>query len=162
MTLTDGMTQIFHATGRRMTNQRRLLLEVLTECDAHMDAEGIYALAKERDPNISLATVYRTLKVLKESDIVQERILDREVQKRYYEMAAEAHYHFTCLECGRVIEFESPLIKQASHELAQELDLEVVHTRVHLDGYCPDCKETLSVDPECTSRIVDPAGYEIT
>ncbi len=159
MSLTEGMTQIFQATGRRMTSQRRLLLEVLTECDAHVDAEGIYALAKERDPNISLATVYRTLKVLKEAGIVQERILDREGQKHYYEMAAKAHYHFTCLECGRVIEFESPLIKQASHELAQELDLEVVHTRVHLDGYCPDCKETFSVDPECASRIVDPAGH---
>ena len=100
------------------------------------------ALAKERDPNISLATVYRTLKVLKEAGIVQERILDREGQKHYYEMAAKAHYHFTCLECDRVIEFESPLIEQASQELAQELDLEVVHTRVHLDGYCPDCRET--------------------
>ena len=101
-----------------MTSQRRLLLEVLTECDAHVDAEGIYALAKERDPNISLATVYRTLKMLKEAGIVQERILDREGQKHYYELAAKAHYHFTCLECGRVMEFESPLIEQASHELA--------------------------------------------
>jgi len=148
MSLTDGMTQIFHATGRRMTSQRRLLLEGLSECDAHVDAEGIYALATERDPNISLATVYRTLKVLEEAGIVQKRMLDREGQKHYYEMAAKAHYHFTCIECGRVIEFESPLIKQASHELAQELDLEVVHTRVHLDGYCPGCKETPSVDSE--------------
>jgi Fe2+ or Zn2+ uptake regulation protein len=63
-------------------------------------------------------------------------------------MAAKAHYHFTCLECGRVIEFVSPLIEQASYELAQELDLEVVHTRVHLDGYCPDCKEILSIPEE--------------
>jgi Fe2+ or Zn2+ uptake regulation protein len=141
MSLTEGMTQILQATGRRMTSQRRLLLDVLAESDTHLDAEGIYALAKERDPNISLATVYRTLKVLKEAGIVQERILDHEGQKRYYELAAQAHYHFTCLDCGRVIEFESPLIERASHELAKELGLEVVHTRVHLDGYCPDCKE---------------------
>jgi Fe2+ or Zn2+ uptake regulation protein len=162
MSLTEGMTNIFHATGRRMTSQRRLLLEVLTECDAHIDAEGIYALAKERDPNISLATVYRTLKVLKEAGIVQERMLDREGQKHHYEMAAKAHYHFTCIECGRVIEFESPLIKQASHELAQELNLEVVHTLVHLEGYCPDCKEILSVDAECASQIVSPARQALS
>jgi Fur family peroxide stress response transcriptional regulator len=141
MSLTEGMTQIFQATGRRMTSQRRLLIEVLAECDVHLDAEGIYALCKERDPNISLATVYRTLRVLKEAGIVQERMLDREGGRHYYEMAAKAHYHFTCLECGRVIEFESPLIQQASDELAEKLDLEVVHTRVHLDGYCPECKE---------------------
>jgi len=140
MAHTEAMTQIFHATGRRLTSQRRLLLEVLTERDDHLDAEAIYALAKKRDPNISLATVYRTLKVLKEVGVVQERILDREGQRHHYELTAEAHYHFTCLECGRVIEFESPLIEQASDELAKRLQLDVVHTRVHLDGYCPDCR----------------------
>jgi len=148
MSLSDGMTHIFHTTGRRLTSQRRLLLEVLAGCDDHLDAEGIYELAKERDPNISLATVYRTLKVLKEVGIVQERMLDHEGQKHHYEMAARAHYHFTCLECGRVIEFESPLIEQASDEVAEAWGLEVIHTRVHLDGYCPDCKETLSIPEE--------------
>lgn len=141
MSLPEGMTQIFQATGRRLTSQRRLLLEVLTECHDHLDAEAIYALAKERDPNISLATVYRTLKVLKEVGIVQERMLDRERQKHYYEMAAEAHYHFACLSCGKVIEFESPLIEQASAELAERLHLDVVHMRIHLEGYCSDCKQ---------------------
>ncbi|GAB4535686.1 MAG: transcriptional repressor [Anaerolineae bacterium] len=145
MSLTKGMTEIFHTTGRRLTSQRRLLLEVLTQCDEHLDAEGIYELAKDRDPNISLATVYRTLKVFKEVGIVQERMLDHEGQRHHYEVAAKAHYHFTCLGCGRVIEFESHLIEQASDELARELDLEVVHTRVHLDGYCTDCKGPVSV-----------------
>jgi Fe2+ or Zn2+ uptake regulation protein len=70
--------------------------------------------------------------------------LDREGQKHHYEVAAKAHYHFTCLECGQVIEFESPLIEQASDDLAEELGVEVVHTRVHLDGYCPDCKQNIS------------------
>ena len=148
MPLPEDMTQIFYATGRRLTNQRRLLLEVLTECDDHLDAEGVYALAKGRDPNISLATVYRTLKVLKEAGIVQERMLDREGQRHYYEMAARAHYHFTCLGCGRVIEFESPLIEQASDELAEQLQLDVIHTHVHLDGYCPDCKKTIPMPEE--------------
>ena len=148
MSLPDGMTQIFQAAGRRLTSQRRLLLEVLTECEDHVDAEAIYALAKKRDPNISLATVYRTLKMLKEAGIVQERHLDREGQKHHYEMAAKAHYHFTCLECGQVIEFESPLIKQVSDDLAEELHVEVVHTRVNLDGYCPDCKQKSSTPEE--------------
>ena len=148
MSQPDGMTQIFHATGRRLTSQRRLVLEVLAECEDHVDAEDIYALAKERDPNISLATVYRTLKMLKEEGIVQERLLDREGQKHHYEVAAKAHYHFTCLECSQVIEFESPLIEQASDDLAEELHVEVVHTRVHLDGYCPDCRQKISTPEE--------------
>ncbi len=140
MPLAEGMPQIFRTSGRRLTSQRRLLLQVLAECDDHLDAEAIYALAKERDPNISLATVYRTLKVLKEVGVVQERVLDREGQKHHYEMTAEAHYHFTCLRCGRVVEFESHLIEQASAELADRLGLAVVHKRVYLDGYCAECK----------------------
>jgi Fur family ferric uptake transcriptional regulator len=139
----EGIAHIFRAGGRRLTPQRRLLLGVLSECRDHLDAEAIYALAKKRDPHISLATVYRTLKVLKEEGVVQERILDREGQKHHYEMTARAHYHFTCLGCGRVIEFESALIDRAGHELAERLGLDVVHTRVHLDGYCPDCKHEI-------------------
>lgn len=141
MTLSEGVTQIFQTTGRRLTSQRRLLLKVLAECDEHLDAEEIYDLAKEQDPNISLATVYRTLKVLKEAGIVEERILDPEGQKRHYELRDKSHYHFTCLGCGRVIEFESPLIEQASAELAERFHLDVVQTRVHMEGYCADCQE---------------------
>ncbi len=133
--------QILQAAGRRLTTQRRVLLQVLSECHEHLDAEGIYALAKEQDPNISLATVYRTLSVFKEVGIVQERMLNREGQRRYYEVAGRVHYHFTCLGCGRVIEFESPLIEQAGAELAERLNLDVVHTHVHMDGYCPDCQQ---------------------
>jgi Fe2+ or Zn2+ uptake regulation protein len=135
----ENITQILQASGRRVTSQR-LLLEVLGGCHEHLDAEEIYALAKKRDPNISLATVYRTLKVLKQVGVVQERHLDPEGQKHHYEMTAKAHYHFTCLECGRVIEFESHLIERASQELAEKLDLDILHARVHLEGYCPDCK----------------------
>jgi len=136
------------ATGRRLTAQRRLLLKVLAECDAHLDAEGIYALAKEQDPNISLATVYRTLGLFKEIGIVQERILDREGQRRYYEVTDEVHYHFTCLSCGRVIEFESSLIEGAITELSERLSLDIVHAYVHMDGYCPDCQKERSADDQ--------------
>jgi Fe2+ or Zn2+ uptake regulation protein len=148
MPLSEGATRIFQTTGRRLTSQRRLLLKVLAECEEHLDAEAIYDLAKEQDPNISLATVYRTLKVLKEAGIVEEQILDPEGQRRLYEMADKVHYHFTCLGCGRVIEFESPLIEQASAELAAQFDLDVVQTRVHLDGYCADCQEKDSIEEE--------------
>jgi Fe2+ or Zn2+ uptake regulation protein len=144
----EAITEIFQTPGRRMTSQRRLLLKVLAESHGHLDAEAIYALAKEKDPNISLATVYRNLKVLKEAGIVQERLLDREGQKHHYEVAAEAHYHFTCVECGQVIEFESPLIEQASEELAQRLNLEIIHTRVHLEGYCVNCQKEIPSSEE--------------
>ena len=137
----EGTPQTFQSTGRRLTARRRLLLKILSESRDHLDAEAIYALAKEKDPHISLATVYRTLNVFKEAGIVQERNLVRQGQRHHYEIAGKVHYHFTCLGCGQVIEFESPMIEQASAELAERLNLEIVHTRVHLDGYCPACQE---------------------
>jgi Fe2+ or Zn2+ uptake regulation protein len=139
----EGAAQTLQATGRRLTTQRRLLLKVLAQSRAHLDAEEIYALAKEKDPNISLATVYRTLNVLTEAGIVQERANIRDGQRHYYEVTDTIHYHFTCLSCQRVIEFEAPLIEQAIAELAERLNLDIVHTRVHADGYCPACQQKM-------------------
>jgi Fe2+ or Zn2+ uptake regulation protein len=68
-------TQTLQATGRRLTSQRRLLLKVLTDSHAHLDAEEIYALAKEQEPNISLATVYRTLGELVEAGMLHKMTL---------------------------------------------------------------------------------------
>ena len=141
----EGAAQTLQATGRRLTAQRRVLLKVLAESQAHLDAEEIYALAKEKDPNISLATVYRTLNVLTEAGIVQERANIRDGQRHYYEVTDKIHYHFTCLSCHLVIEFESPLIEQAIAELAERLRLDVVHTRVHIDGYCPACQQKVMI-----------------
>ena len=137
----EDAAQTLQATGKRLTTQRRLLLKVLAESRSHLDAEEIYALAKEKDPNISLATVYRTLNVLTEAGIVQERANIRDGQRHYYEVTDKIHYHFTCLSCQRVIEFEAPLIEQAIAELAERLNLDIVHTRVHADGYCPACQK---------------------
>ena len=137
----EDAAHTLQATGKRLTSQRRLLLKVLAESRAHLDAEEIYALAKQKDPNISLATVYRTLNMLAEAGIVQERANIRDGQRHYYEVTDTIHYHFTCLSCQRVIEFEAPLIEQTIAELAERLNLDIVHTRVHLDGYCPACQQ---------------------
>ncbi len=141
----EDAAQALQATGRRLTSQRRVLLKVLAESRAHLNAEEIYALAKQKDPNISLATVYRTLNVLTEAGIVQERANIRDGQRHYYEVTDKIHYHFTCLSCQRVIEFEAPLIEQAIAELAERLNLDIVNTRVHADGYCPACQQKVMI-----------------
>ncbi len=141
----EGAAQTLQATGKRITAQRRLLLKVLAESRAHLDAEEIYTLAKEKDPNISLATVYRTLNVLTEAGLVEERANIRDSQRHCYEVTDKIHYHFTCLSCQRVIEFEAPLIEQAIAELAERLSLDIVHTRVHADGYCPACRQKMMI-----------------
>ncbi len=137
--LVDQAQKVFRHSGMRLTSQRLTILEVLDDSAAHLDAEGVYHQAKARDPNISLATVYRTLAALKQLGLVYQRHLTPDEQRGYYEIASQQHYHFTCLRCGRVIEFDTPLITQLQQELADEMGVQVVQSRLYLEGYCALC-----------------------
>ena len=137
--LIEQAQKAFRNSGMRLTPQRRTVLEVLDDSETHLDAEGVYQQAKERDPIISLATVYRTLAVLTQIGLIQQRHLILDDQRGYYEIADRQHFHFTCVSCGRVIEFDTPLITQIQHELAQELGVEVTEARLYLKGHCALC-----------------------
>jgi Fe2+ or Zn2+ uptake regulation protein len=129
-----------HASGRRLTPQRALILSLLNETDQHLDAEGLYAQARKRMPNLNLATVYRTLAVLKEMGLVEQRYFARDHKREYYEAVGKReHYHFTCLGCGQVLEVETPRIRQAQRELGEMLGVIFSHACVCFEGYCAEC-----------------------
>ena len=128
------------AGGLRVTPQRLLVLQILEESREHLDARTIYMRGREHDPNLSLATVYRTLGKLKEMGLVEPCYLARDRRRAYYEATDKGeHYHFTCLGCGRIIEVRAPRIKQACREMAEKLGLVFTRANVCLEGYCPDC-----------------------
>jgi Fe2+ or Zn2+ uptake regulation protein len=134
----EHLRDIFRAAGRRLTPQRRLILEALEGSDEHLDAEALYDLVRSRDPHISLATVYRTLAVLKKMGLVEEHRLGSE--HGHYEASGDKHYHFTCLGCGKVIEFDTPLMAQIEQELGTREGVRVTNTHLHLSGYCAQCQ----------------------
>lgn len=132
--------QRLDAGGLRVTSQRLSVLNILGETEEHLDADAIYTLARDRGLKLSLATVYRTLNVLKEMDLIEQRYFARDHKREYYEQADQTeHYHFTCVSCGRVVEVRTPRIRQAKEELGRELGLVLTHTCVCLEGYCADC-----------------------
>ncbi len=134
------LEQSLHQTGRRMTAQRALILSALEPADRHLDAEGIYEIARRDHPNLNLATVYRTLAVLKEMGLVEQRYFARDHKREYYEAVGKReHYHFTCMACGKVIEVETPRIRQARQELSAALGLTFTHACVCFEGYCVAC-----------------------
>ena len=140
MTAEMGALATLRATGHRVTSQRQLVLEVVESSSEHLDAEGIYHRAREKDPKISLATVYRTLNVLKHTGLIEQRYLARDHAREHYEpVGSPEHYHFTCLGCRKVIEFQSPHIRRMTTELRRELGVQVGHACVCLEGYCQDC-----------------------
>jgi len=130
------------ASGRRLTMQRRLILKELAEADGHLDTVALCDRVRVGDPSISLATVYRTLTVLKELGLVEEHNLGQE-RSHYKVMLGDPHHHFVCLLCGKVIEFDTPLVAQIEQELSEREGISVVHTDLHATGYCADCSRAV-------------------
>ena len=135
----DHLRDILQAAGRRLTAQRCLILEVLEKSAEHLDADALYDQARTRDPDISLATVYRTLAVFKDMGLVEEHRLGEE-HGHYEPVRDQPHYHFTCLECGKVIEFDTPLVAQIQRELSEQEGVRVTGAHLHLSGYCTQCR----------------------
>jgi len=133
----NGGTKIQPATP-----QRRLLLSVMQEAGRHLDAKELYRRASDRDINISLATVYRNLRLFKEQGLIHERHLGQ--TRCYYEMKhLGEHQHLVCQGCGRVIEFESPLIGKLVAEVERKNNLSVTRVELYLEGYCYKCKNAI-------------------
>jgi len=121
-----------------MTPQRRLILQVLEASDEHLDAEALYERVRACDPEVSLATVYRTLAILRETGLVEEHRLGED-HAHFEAVRDEPHYHFTCLRCGDVIEFDTELVAQIEQDLCARQGVRVVSSQLHLRGYCARC-----------------------
>jgi len=106
----------------------------------HLDAKELYRRASEKDAGISLATVYRNLRLFRERGLIEERHLGQ--LRCAYEIKRSAeHQHLLCRGCGRVIEFQSPLVRQLLAEVQQKNDFCVTRIELYLEGYCHRCKE---------------------
>jgi len=120
--------------GRRITRERRLLLGIIAE-NPHLDAAGIYRLARQRNPRIGLATVYRTLNLLTELDLVDVVSLGED--HSHYEIRGDDHVHLVCLDCGNVREIP-PLPDLRS--LGEIEGFEVHQAHLELVGLCEACR----------------------
>ncbi len=133
--------RILSPAGRRTTNQRAVILEVLRHNVGHLDADEVYRLAKQRDPRLSLSTVYRTLSLLKQLGEVDELHLAEE--HHHYEargIGASEHYHLVCLSCGHVVEFASELTNRLREEQAAANGFSITGVQIDLAGYCGACR----------------------
>lgn len=140
MIRTRGLRETLHTSGRRLTRQRRLVLQVLEESREHLDAEKLYDQAVSLDPNISLATVYRTLAILKEMGLVEEHRLG-EAHAHFEATRSTPHYHFTCIACGRVIEFDAPQVAEVLERLSKQRGLQVTGAHLLVTGRCTCCQD---------------------
>lgn len=119
--------------GMRMTEQRRTIARVLAASEDHPDVEEVYRRAAEEDPRISLATVYRTVRLFEEAGII-ERLDFRDGRARYEEASEEHHHHLIDLETGDVIEFQNEELEKLKERIANELGYELMDHTLELYG----------------------------
>ncbi|MDK3016365.1 Fur family transcriptional regulator [Pseudodonghicola flavimaris] len=131
--MTETILARCEARGLRMTGPRRTIARVLEESDDHPDAEELHARASAIDPGISIATVYRTVKLFEESGIL-ERLEFGDGRARYEDAERDHHDHLIDLSTGEVIEFVDPEIEALQEKIAAKLGYELRGHRMELYG----------------------------
>src|SRR5580693_5146397 len=129
------------ARGVRLTAQRRALIETIQGADAHLDAATLLSRARQRDPNIDRATVYRTLDLLKRLGLIDELdLMHLNGEKHYYEVKTQKdHLHLACFGCGSVVEFETATFERLKREIARENNFDIQVMRLEVGGLCGAC-----------------------
>ncbi|MDC1214361.1 transcriptional repressor [Rhodospirillales bacterium] len=119
--------------GMKMTEQRRIIARVLSVADDHPDVEEVYRRASELDSKISIATVYRTMRLFEDEGIVDRHDFG-DGRARYEETSEEHHDHLIDVKSGRVIEFHNEEIEALQERIAREHGLKLVDHRLELYG----------------------------
>ena len=119
--------------GLRMTEQRKVIAQVLSDAEDHPDAEELYRRASAVDSKISLATIYRTVRLLSDAGIIETHDF-RDGRARYETADADHHDHLIDVQTGDVIEFVDEEIEELQHRIAKKLGYELVDHRLELYG----------------------------
>ncbi|GLQ65878.1 transcriptional repressor [Gluconobacter kondonii] len=134
-------------SGLKMTGQRRVIAHVLSIADDHPDVEELYRRASEIDSRISVATVYRTVRLLEEKGILERRDFGGG-RARYEASDSGNHYHLIDVDSGRVIEFEDDEPVRLLEQLAQRLGFDLVSHRIELFGRRAEPENRKKSSPE--------------
>ncbi len=127
----NSLEELIADRGMRMTDQRRVIARVIQDSSDHPDVEELYRRSSAIDPNISISTVYRTVRLFEDLDIIEKHEF-RDGKARYEAIPDEHHDHLIDLRSGQVIEFSNPRIEALQEEIARELGFELVDHRLEL------------------------------
>ncbi|TDI62296.1 MAG: transcriptional repressor [Alphaproteobacteria bacterium] len=136
----DRIERLCIEKGMRMTDQRRVIARVLSESADHPDVEEVFDRAAKIDDNISIATVYRTVRLFEEAGILERHDFG-DGRARYEERSEVHHDHLIDVQSGRVIEFNSDEIEALQEGVARELGYRLVGHRLELFAVKIDCED---------------------
>ncbi len=140
--LLNDFKALLKKNNLKFTIQREVILETLYNSDEHLTPESLHNLIQEKFPNLKtgIATVYRTLSLLEESDMVTS--LSFGAQGKKYELGAKHHHdHFICKVCGSITEFVDEQIEERQRKIADELGFDMQDHSMQIYGICKECQK---------------------
>ncbi|MGD9968906.1 MAG: Fur family transcriptional regulator [Sulfuricurvum sp.] len=141
--LLNDFKQLLKANGLKFTIQREVILEMLYNSDEHLTPEALHHLIQEKHPdlNTGIATVYRTLSLLEESEMVTS--LSFGAQGKKYELGAKDHHdHLICTKCGSITEFVDEEIENRQQKIADTLGFKMEEHSMQIYGICKNCQQS--------------------
>jgi len=126
--------------GFKITKQRKQILDFILKTKGHFEIEDIVYKMKKKNKDVSRATIYRTIGLLKELGFVEEVI--KYDNKTIYEIAGKGHHdHLICIKCGKIIEFEDKNIEELQNKICKKYNFKPIYHRLEIFGICEECQK---------------------
>jgi Fur family ferric uptake transcriptional regulator len=132
--------------GLKTTRQRSLIIDTFFEAGGHLSVEDVWNKVRTHDARVSVATVYRTMKLLSECGLAQARNFG-DGQTRYEAGGRQHHDHLICTRCGTIVEFENDRIEALQDAVARKHGFKVTSHKMELYGLCAKCRQTADPSP---------------
>jgi Fur family ferric uptake transcriptional regulator len=141
--MADPFIQSLKRRGHRITAQRETILQIFRDepHGSHLSAEELHSKLLHRGTIVSLATAYRTLKLLSSLGLLRE--LDFAEGHKHYELKQDElpHQHIICIKCNTTLEFEDHFLEEAGQKIAAKHSFEVIDAQFKIFGFCPNCRK---------------------
>ncbi len=140
MSLIDKLERFLSTRGLKMTSQRKVILETLESIPYHVTLDELLVAVQQNRSGVGQATIYRTMKLFVEAEIVEEHRFDDGITRYEIYEEGEHHDHLICLSCGKIIEFEDELIEERQNAIAEQFGIRITTHKMELYGHCVDIK----------------------
>jgi len=144
--------ELLRKQGYRLTPQRHMILSVIQEANDHLSIEQIAERVQQRNPYVSLSTIYRTLELLRKLGLVRENHLPGE-QPHYEAARGNAHHHLTCLGCHATIHLDETLLGDLHERLQEEYHFHNLTLDMVAAGYCASCWRAMQQEAQKSQRV---------
>lgn len=136
-----SMIEILHEAGFRITSQRKVILEAIAQqVGWHVHPKDVFTYVQQKDETIGLATVYRTLKVLEDMDLLNKIYLIGQQNVHPNDENHGVHYHLICLKCGAIRDTNDDMLERITEYAKSHYGFSVTQTKLTLYGLCEDCE----------------------